>query len=98
MKLLSNTIMTGGNVEIENVAKQLGVSGRSLQSKLKDEDATFRSCLASVRKEIALDYLQRPDVSICDVAFLLGYSEQSAFNHAFKRWTGSTPKVYRRQA
>jgi AraC-like DNA-binding protein len=48
-----------------------------------------------VRKEIAVDYLKRPDVAIYDIAFLLGFSEQSAFNHAFKRWTGDSPREYR---
>lgn len=83
---------------IDAVAKELALSRRNLQQKLKEEGATYRNCLASVRKRTALDLLVKPDVSICDVAFLLGYSEQSAFNHAFRRWTGMSPRAYCLQA
>jgi len=48
----------------------------------------------TVRKEIAIDYLKDEDVSMIDLALHLGFSEQSAFNHAFKRWTGCTPTDY----
>jgi AraC-like DNA-binding protein len=61
---------------------------------LKDEKTTYQKLLAAVRKEIALSYLKEKEATICDIAFLLGFSEQSAFNHAFKRWTGFTPREY----
>lgn len=93
--LINELIFNGRKPEIDVVARKLGVSGRTLQEKLKVEEKSFRSCLELVREEIARDYLLRRGVSICDVAFLLGYAEQSAFNHAFKRWTGKTPKEYR---
>ncbi len=51
--------------------------------------------LDKVRKELALDYLKNPDMALYDVAFLLGFADQSAFNHAFRRWTGSYPMEYR---
>ncbi|MBC2713844.1 MAG: helix-turn-helix domain-containing protein [Desulfobacteraceae bacterium] len=50
-----------------------------------------------MRKETALAYLKDPEISICDIALLLGFSEQSAFNHAFKRWTGTTPGKYKKE-
>jgi len=73
------------------------VSKRSLQEKLKVEKTYFRYLLEAVRKQMAVDNLAKQDVSICETAFMLGYSDQSAFNHAFKRWIGQTPKAYIRK-
>jgi AraC-like DNA-binding protein len=68
-----------------------------LQNKLREEGTTYRTVLDELRQETALHYLERQDVPIVDVAFLLGFSEQSAFNHAFRRWTGTSPQQYRMQ-
>lgn len=98
VQLLSRAIiMKGDKPDIRTISKKLAVSRRGLQTKLKTEATSFRRCLETVRRQIALEYLDRDDISICEVAFLLGYSEQSAFNHAFKRWTGKVPQAYRRQ-
>ncbi len=94
IRLTGEMLLKGVKPDIDAVSKQLALSRRSLQAKLKVEQTTFRNCLMTVRKQIALDYLAKPETSLCDVAFLLGYSEQSAFNHAFKRWTGKSPKEY----
>ncbi len=91
---ISREIIQGRKTDIVTVAKELAVSSRSLQAKLQKEGTTFRDCLDQVKKQIALDYLARPDSNLVDVAFLLGYSEQSSFNHAFKRWTGASPCNY----
>jgi len=95
MESIGEMIVKGNKPELKTVSKQLAQSCRSLQGKLAEEHTGFRECLGSVRKQIALDYLARPNVTIGEVTFLLGYSEQSAFNHAFKRWTGKTPREYR---
>lgn len=92
---IGKMIIKGRNPKIDAVAGELVLSKRNLQVKLKQEGTSFRQIGEDVRKEIAKDYLKRADTTICDVAFLLGYSEQSVFNHAFKRWTGKTPKEYR---
>lgn len=97
IRVISRMVMQGVKPTIDSVSKELAVSRRTLQANLKGEGTTFRNCLENVRRQTALDYLERPDLSICDVAFLLGYSEQSAFNHAFKRWTGKRPREFRRQ-
>jgi AraC-like DNA-binding protein len=68
---------------------------RSLQNKLSREGTTFQQLLDYSRKEMAKQYLKNPEMTLCDTAFMLGFSEQSAFNHAFKQWTGKTPKQYR---
>ncbi len=96
-RLLHGMILQGRRPDIDTISKKLAIGRRSLQEKLKAERTSFRNCLEAVRREISLDYLCRPDTTICDVAFLVGYSEQSAFNHAFKRWTGKTPKDYCRE-
>ena len=95
---MSSEIVQGRKTDIVTVAKELAVSSRSLQIKLQKEGITFRDCLDQVRKQVAIDYLQRPDNNILDVAFFLCYSEQSSFNHAFKRWTGKSPREYLRKS
>lgn len=85
----------GERPTLKAVAGALSVSTRCLQDHLQAEGCTYRALLDDLRREIALEYLARADVSLYDVAFLLGFSEQSAFNHAFKRWTGSTPNEHR---
>ncbi len=94
LALISDMIFKGDIPDIESISQKLAVSKRSLQEKLKVEETSFRNLLEAIRKQMAIDYLAKQDVSICEVAFMLGYSDQSAFNHAFKRWTGQTPKVY----
>lgn len=96
--VISKTLLSGeaaaGTTDISYVANILAVGTRSLQGKLKSEQTSFRILLESVRKQIALESLATKQLEICDIAFLLGYSDQSAFNHAFKRWTGKAPKAY----
>jgi AraC-like DNA-binding protein len=86
--------MQGENPSVESIAKELAVSVRSLQSKLSREGTTFQQLLDYSRKETAMQLLKNPEITLCDIAFMLGFSEQSVFNHAFKRWTGKTPKQY----
>jgi len=82
--------------DIETIARQLAMTTRNLQLKLKEEGTSFRKLRDEVRKEIAVGYLKDGSDSICEIALLLGYSDQSAFQHAFKRWTGKAPGEYRR--
>jgi AraC-like DNA-binding protein len=84
----------GRNPTIERVAGELGMGPRSLQGRLKEEGGSFREILDRFRRDIALECLKRKDASISEIAFLLGYSEQSSFNHAFKKWTGVSPRNY----
>lgn len=93
---LCRMLWRGEKPALGAVAYQLAIGPRQLQNKLREEETTYRALLDQLRQEIALEYLREPGETICDIAFLLGFSEQSAFNHAFKRWTGSTPQEYRR--
>ena len=86
--------MQGEKPSVESIASKLAVSVRSLQKKLSREGTTFQQLLDYSRKEMAIQFLKNPEMTLCDIAFMLGFSEQSAFNHAFKRWTGKTPKQY----
>jgi AraC-like DNA-binding protein len=89
------TLLGGSRPAVETVARDLAVSVRQLQGRLKAEETTYKQVLDAVRLDLAKDYLQKDELSLCEVSFLLGYAEQSSFNHAFKRWTGVTPMEYR---
>ncbi|BAY32749.1 AraC family transcriptional regulator [Nostoc carneum NIES-2107] len=80
---------------IEAIARSLTMSVRQLQRELHSENTSYQQLLDQTRQELALRYLQDKETSIHDVAFLLGFSEPSAFHRAFKRWTGKTPRSYR---
>lgn len=80
---------------LQHTAEYLGVSIRTLQSRLREEDTTFHEISVQVRKEMALRYLQKGTYSVGDIAYALHFSEQSAFQNAFKKWTGQTPGQYR---
>ncbi len=80
---------------IETIARHLTVSVRQLQRELQAENTTYQQLLDDTRKALALSQMKHPETSIHDVAFLLGFSEPSAFHRAFKRWAGQTPHRYR---
>ncbi|MDM4769799.1 AraC family transcriptional regulator [Solimonas sp. SE-A11] len=81
--------------EMEDVAAALNISGRTLQRRLLQRGTHFKAALDDVRRDLALGYVRDPELSLVDIAFLLGFSQQSAFNRAFRRWTDSTPGSYR---
>ena len=88
--------LRGGDVGVEHVARRLALGARTLQRRLEDEGVRFAEVLAELRTELARDYLREPGLSIAEIAWLLGFSEQSAFTRAFKRWVGTTPATYRK--
>ena len=90
--------LRGGDPALNFVAKKLGMSGRTLQRRLKGEGATYAEVLDDVRASVAQVYLNQKDISLYEVSYLLGFAEQSSFTRAFKRWTGSTPGGYRQKA
>jgi AraC-like DNA-binding protein len=94
IKLINQSFFSGAVPRINDIAGKLAVSTRSLQEKLKTEETCFRDLVNQVRKKIATDRLSMGDTAICDIALMLGYSDQSALNHAFKRWTGKSPKKF----
>lgn len=84
-----------GQVRLATIADELALSPRTLQRKLSEAGASFQQVLDQARFALARDYLRRPELSLVDIAFLLGYQEQSAFNHAFREWAGVNPGAYR---
>ncbi len=81
---------------VDRVARGLGLTGRSLQRRLRDEGTSFQDVRDDVRRALAQRYLD-DGLAIAEIAFLLGFSEPSAFFRAFKRWTGQTPLAHRRR-
>jgi AraC-like DNA-binding protein len=79
------------------VARALNISVRTLQRRLVECGTTFHAVSDAVLARLAAGYLADPVVSVSEVAFLLGFSEQSAFNRAFRRWTGEAPGRWRRR-
>lgn len=84
-----------GRACLDEAAHELGLHPRALQRRLEAEGTSFRRLLDEVRQARAEQYLRDPGLRLAEVAFLLGYSEQSAFQYAFKQWTGKTPGEYR---
>ena len=66
---------------------------KTLTRRLRNEGTTFRGLLDELRLQLAERYLRQPNLSVDEVAFLLGYSERSAFHRAFRRWTGRAPRA-----
>jgi AraC-like DNA-binding protein len=85
-----------GESGIERLARATGTSVRTLQRRLKDAGVNYNDLLNDVRKTLALNLLENETLALGEIAFALGYSEVSAFNHAFRRWVGQSPGDYRR--
>ncbi len=92
--LLANAYL--GVPTLETIASNLNVSSRSLQRKLQEEGVTYQQLADSIRKSLALHYLQAGQHPVKEVSYILGYNELSAFNRAFRRWTGTTPVSYQK--
>jgi len=88
--------MTDGRASVEDVARALSLSSRTLQRRLERAGTTFASLIDDARRAAALTHLRNPRVAIKEAAFLVGFSEPSTFYRAFRRWTGATPASYRR--
>lgn len=87
--------LSEGIPAVSEIAGRLGMSGRTLQRRLSDRGRSFQSIVDDARRELAHRLLRQTEYSLAEVAFLTGFSEQSAFNRAFKRWEGQTPRSFR---
>ena len=88
-------LLPHGKARSDEIARRLGVSQRTLARRLTLEGLTFSDVLDSLRFDLAERYLVDEELSISQIAWLLGYQEVSALTHAFKRWTGKTPREAR---
>tara|TARA_R100000322_G_scaffold158719_2_gene119284 strand:- start:1130 stop:2224 length:1095 start_codon:yes stop_codon:yes gene_type:complete len=89
--------LANGSVEAETIAEQMHMSRRTLFRKLRHEGYSFQALVEEVRRERALRYVSEDRYALSEIAFLLGFSELSAFSRAFKRWTGESPAHYRQK-
>ena len=88
--------LSEGIPKVADVARTLGLSVRSLHRRLAEDGLSFRTVTEKTRKELAEGLLRDERYSLSEIAFLTGFSEQSAFNRAFKRWIGRTPAQHRK--
>ena len=89
-------LLVKGESGVEHLAEAIGTSVRTLQRRLKDAGVNYSDLQNDVRKTLALNLLENEALALAEIAFSLGYSEVSAFNHAFRRWVGQSPGDYRR--
>ena len=95
-KLLAANLQSGAT-SVDVIARQLGMSRQTLFRRLKAEGVTFEKVLDELRHRLAVKYLEEKKLSVNETAYLVGFSDQAAFSHAFKRWTGHSPATIRKR-
>ncbi len=90
-------MLPAGQSSAEAIAEELGLSLRTFQRRLTQEKMSFTELLDAYRQEEAMRQIERGRRSMTEIAYDLGYNEQSSFNRAFKRWTGTTPSRWMSQ-
>ena len=87
--------LSQGVPTLSAIASELGVGPRTLQRRLSASGHSFQGIVDMARKDLAQRLLQETELCLAEIAFLTGFSEQSGFTRAFKRWAGQTPRSYR---
>jgi AraC-like DNA-binding protein len=90
-------LLPHGKARATEIARRIGMSHRTLARKLASEGLTFSEISEHLKADLARHYLRDGDLPVSQIAWLLGYREVSAFTHAYKRWTGMTPRESRAQ-
>jgi len=90
--------LSSGVPQAAEIARDMGMSERTLYRRLAEEGLTFRNVLTEAQSSLAQELLRDSRSSIAEIAFLTGFSEQSTFSRAFKRWVGQAPAQFRQQA
>ena len=88
-------MLESGEVSLDKLAGELGMSRATLQRRLKAEGSSFEAILDGLRQRLARRYLRKENFSVKKTAYLLGFSDPAAFSRAFKRWTGQSPSELR---
>jgi len=94
VKSILMPILHLGDVTVDLVSAQMAMSRQTLFRKLKVEGTTFENLLDDLRRKLAMHYLEGKKVSVNETAYLVGFSDPSAFSRAFKRWTGQSPREF----
>lgn len=89
-------LLADGEPSVDQVAERLGLGTRTLQHRLKQQGIGFQEVLDGLRRSLAEVFLRDDRLSLTDIALLLGFSEQSSFTRAFRRWRGVSPAAWRR--
>lgn len=89
-------LLPHGEARAKTISRSLGLSERTFARRLSAEGLTFAELLDQLRRELAVRYLEEPDIQVSQVAWLLGFHHPSAFSHACNRWFGKSPSAYRR--
>lgn len=87
--------LPSGTPSLARIAKQLGLSERSLQRRLAESETSFAALVDEVRRELALRIVDDRRVNLEDIGFLLGFADSRGFRRAFERWTGQSPRAWR---
>jgi AraC-like DNA-binding protein len=95
VKWMLRRLLAGSRPDLLMVARELGMSERTLQRRITDEGTTFRQLLNTTRHELVRQYLGDPSVEITEAAFLVGFEDPNSFYRAFRSWEGQTPAEWR---
>ena len=90
--------LPGGAFDLESIAKAMGLTQRSVRTRLATSETSFSTILDQTRQRLATQYLIDTDLPLSTVSHLLGFSELSAFTRAARRWYGEAPRSYRQKA
>jgi AraC-like DNA-binding protein len=87
-----------GPITMASIAQHQAMAVATLRRRLREEGTTFEALLEEVRRDLALEYLRDPSLTLTEIAFLLGYGNVTSFTRAFQRWTGHTPTSHRERS
>ena len=92
-----STLLLCGYPTIELAAAASGFSVRTLQRKLAQQNLTYSRLMDKIRYQKAVSIMQNPDIPFIEIAYALGFKDPASFSHSFRRWTGSSPRQFRKQ-
>jgi AraC-like DNA-binding protein len=95
VKGIVKKLLAGQRPALQDVARELHLSTRTLQRRLTDEGMTFQQLMEGARRELAQHYLLHSSLELNETAYLLGYEDANSFFRAFHHWEGSSPGEWR---
>ena len=95
MKILIKRRIASGKPDIADVAREMGMSERTLQRRITEQGTSYRGLLDEARRELGRQLLSDGQSGIDEISFLLGFQDTSSFYRAFRAWEGLTPAAWR---